>query len=118
MQASNGELQVSIKLPDGFHLTKGANSHFEAMAANAAALSLQPSKGTLSSTGRPSATIEFRRSAGTVVWVKVVVYFCQKNDVCLFEEAVFKVPFATAAEGRETVLLEHEVSASAKALTS
>ena len=118
MQASNGELNISIKLPDGFHLTKGANSHFEAKAANAAALSLQPSKGPLTDTSNATATIQFRRSAGTTAWINVVIYFCQENDVCLFEEVVFKVPFTDAAEGRGLIVLEHAVSATSKAIMS
>ena len=42
------------------------------------------------------------------------IFFCQDEDVCLFEEVVFDVPFAESwQQGDAVVALRHEVSAKA-----
>ena len=116
-QASQGELHISIRLPEGYHLTRGATSSFQAAAAGPGSdsLSLDPPSGALSTGQVPSATIRFRRTSSEACKARagVKVYFCQDEDVCLFEEVVFDVPFEGDDGGNVSVELEREVSARA-----
>lgn len=77
-----------------------------------------PSSGVLREGASPSIRLQFRRqgeaSSASLVRVNAKVYFCQTNDVCLFEQVSFEIPFAaTVGEESGTVTLQHAVSAAA-----
>jgi hypothetical protein len=129
--ADSAELRLQVQLPPRYHLTKGANSRFEASvvgdAAGAAAVQVSPGKGALQEEagGACAAVLQVKRQPGssgggtaggqlTVVQVLCKVYFCQDNDVCLFEEVVFQVPLgAGGAAQQQVVELSHAVSSAA-----
>lgn len=134
--SDQAELRLKIQLPPGYHLTKGANSGFQAAVvggeAAAAAVEVSPARGALQEGGggAVSATLAVRRrpggalAPGAVLRVLSKVYFCQQDDACLFEEVVFEVPLAERAQQQpgfkeEHQLLEmsHSVSASAPQVT-
>ena len=105
--AAAGQLQLSIQLPRGYHLTPGANSRFEAvvLGGEAGGVQLQPSAGSLredASGSTATAALGFSRQPGSgsggLIRVLCKVFFCQDNDVCLFQEVCFDVPLAEAAD--------------------
>jgi hypothetical protein len=120
-----GKLQLSFQLPRGYHLTPGANSRFEAMVlgGEAVGVQLQPTAGSLredASGSTATAALSFSRQLGSgcggLIRVLCKVYFCQDNDVCLFQEVCFDVPLAEAAAGAAAsadVLLSFSLSAQA-----
>lgn len=134
--SDQAELRLKIQLPPGYHLTKGANSGFQAAVvggeAAAAAVEVSPARGMLQEGGGGAvlATLAVRRRAGgalapgAVLRVLSKVYFCQQDDACLFEEVVFEVPLAERAqqqpgfkEERQLLEMSHSVSASAPQVT-
>ncbi|KAG2497240.1 hypothetical protein HYH03_004827 [Edaphochlamys debaryana] len=117
--AAGSQLTVTIGLPANYHLTKGAGSSYytqllaagggaAASAAAATAVSLRPSSGELPDTAAPAVTITLApaaaaaaAAAGTELLLRVFakVYYCQQNDVCLFDQVCFEVPLRLGAEG-------------------
>ena len=68
--ASSGELQLSIRLPKGYHLTPGANSRFEAtvVGGSSGSVQLQPAAGSLAEDGSgttATAALKFTRAGGS-----------------------------------------------------
>lgn len=109
-QASSGVISVVVRLPEGYHLTKGANSRFEVTTTRPYAMAVQPRNGSLSG-DTPTATIQFRRSGAASLKLGVKIYYCQDDSVCLFEHVVFDVPFTPALSGEDGVELLHAVEA-------
>lgn len=112
--ARSGRLLLRVKLPPDYHFTEGANSGFETRVSGDAGIRLSPEAGSLKEDGEVAIT--FERSAGEgFVRVNAKAYFCQQNDVCLFEEVSFEVPFGAAAAGggAADVELMHAVSPAA-----
>ena len=101
VQASSGEVQVSLQLPGGYHFTPGANSRFEALVLDrGSGLQLSPASGRLAED--TAAGFRFRwagapQSAQGRVLAKA--YFCQEEDVCLFQELSFELRFEPGGEG-------------------
>lgn len=104
---SGGMLTVTVGLPAGYHLTSGAGSSFyvqvlsspSSPSADVTAITVQPSSGQLPDTAAPSVTMTVSRTATAAVAggqlllrVLVKVYYCQQNDVCLFERICYEVP--------------------------
>lgn len=106
--AASGEVRLAVKLPQGYHLTPGANSRFEAAAIDAKGVQLAPAAGSLAESGGiATASVKFSRpaggagagsSSGGLIRILARVYFCQLNSECLFQEVCFDVPLAAAAE--------------------
>ena len=71
-------------------------------------MKLQPAKGLLPEDGTTlpvDIQIVLPESGEvTSVVVDAKVYFCQDEDVCLFEEVVFRVPVAGVASGGESTI--------------
>lgn len=112
VQASSGEVRLKLELPPGYHLTKGATSSFKVTVSDSKAVTVEPTSGTLRGDDQPGAVVKFRKSGASKARVKAQVYFCQEDDVCLFHEVVFDVPFAEG-DGQASVLLSHNVPANA-----
>ena len=87
-----------------------------------AGVKLQPAKGLLPE-GGTTLPIDIRIVLPTSGEVKSVVvgakvYFCQDEDVCLFEEVVFRVPVTdVASSGESTVDLTYSLSPKAQTTT-
>ncbi|GAB4822761.1 hypothetical protein N2152v2_009807 [Parachlorella kessleri] len=134
VSAEASELRLRVQLPPGYHLTKGANSSFEASLAGSqrsstgsssgadATVQISPSKGLLQENdGVASAVLRLKLRGGgsrdvpRAVRVLARVYFCQEDDACLFEEVVFEFPLAGAGAGggQEVAELSHRASAAA-----
>jgi hypothetical protein len=82
-------------------------------------VTLRPAGGPLKESGsRLSAEVQVGLPAGgQVLWVLVgcKVYFCQDEDVCLFEEVYFKVPVdAERSAGESSIVLSHVLSPKAQ----
>ncbi|KAG2443188.1 hypothetical protein HYH02_009265 [Chlamydomonas schloesseri] len=108
---------VTIGLPAGYHLTAGAGSNYYtqvlpgAPGADVTAVSVRPASGPLPDTSAPSVTLTVSASAAAaaaaamsgapqqqqqklLLRVLAKVYYCQQNDVCLFEQICFEIPLA------------------------
>ena len=89
-----GVVTIDVRLPEGYHLTRGANSRFE----------VEPGGGTGALTGadaaRGTARVRDLGDARAVV-VTCTVYFCREEDVCLVQRVRFEVPVEEG--GKETV---------------
>ena len=86
-------------------------------------MKLQPANGLLPEAGTmlPIDIQVVLPKSGEVksVVVSAKVYFCQDEDVCLFEEVVFRVPVTDVASGGEsTVELTYSLSPKAQTTTS
>lgn len=110
MQASNGELRLTVRLPEGHHLTKGANSRFEIQTQQPGAIAFEPASGSLvDDRGTALAEVHFRRSDAAEVQVDAKVYYCLDGGVCLFEQLVFQIPFASVCQGRQNIDLNYNM---------
>ncbi|GLC49396.1 hypothetical protein PLESTB_000214800 [Pleodorina starrii] len=106
---AGGSLTVTVGLPAGYHLTAGAGSSYycqvlpAAPAADVTAVVVRPASGQLPDTAAPSVTLAVSPSAAAagsggggggrlLLRVLAKVYYCQQNDVCLFEQICFEVP--------------------------
>ena len=102
-----GELNVRISLPPGYHLTQGANSRFECSAVSGAEkVEFSPKKGSLqevqgSSSVAASIAVKNPSSLSKEGTLRVLctVYYCQDKSVCLFKEIMFEVQLNEAAAG-------------------
>lgn len=131
--AAGGEIRVTVRLPAGYHLTKGANSRFQAsvVGAEGSGVEVLPPRGPLAEAGGgggASSVVRFQQRGGqggegegegATVTVRVLcsVYYCEGRDVCLFEEVAFEVPVRTGGGGGDrdnapaaAVELEYAVS--------
>jgi len=106
-RAAGARLSVTLRLPDGYHLTRGANSGVRAYRGDAsAAARLSERRGTLTAElpvpgdGDP---------AGDEVQAVATVYYCRDEDVCLFKQVAFVV--GVAPDGDATVALSYDIAA-------
>ncbi|KXZ45018.1 hypothetical protein GPECTOR_59g625 [Gonium pectorale] len=126
--AGGGSFTVTVGLPPGYHLTAGAGSSYYTQllpaaggAADVTAVTVRPSSGALPDTASPSVTLAVTPAAAAassggrlVLRLLAKVYYCQQNDVCLFEQICFEVPLelesgALAAAGQADVRLQYNV---------
>lgn len=114
--SASGSVDLFIHLPDTYHFTAGAPNRFEVKLVGSG-VEVTPQQGNLDiSGGRPAVQLRFRRTATLQNPVKlrtfVKIYFCQEEDVCLFDEACFEVTFAPAStESVVPLQLRHTVKA-------
>jgi len=137
--ASAGEITLSIRMPPGYHFTKGANSRYEVEVvsaggeatgedtATAAASTAAPSPFTVEPTAGKlvdgqDVRLQFAATAGEVgaggagveVRANCTVYFCREDDICLLQRVRFEVPVAAAGVREGAVALHFEVPAAAE----
>ena len=92
---SCGTVRIALQLPDGYHLTPGANSRYEARIDTGQAKVV---KGPLVERGNAAtAVLDYAFDSGDTATTKTgplsilaTVYFCQDKSVCLFQEVVFE----------------------------
>ena len=117
---------LTLALPPEYHLTKGANSRFEASlddAAVARGVVVDAATGFLvdgqdvklrfsfASANDALAPVPDDEEEAGAAKVECAVYFCRENDVCLLQRARFEVPFAGAADADADVALRFDVQA-------
>jgi hypothetical protein len=123
---AKSSVTLTLALPPEYHLTKGANSRFEATlddAAVARGVVVDAATGPLvdgeevklrfsfASAGQALAPVpETEEDAGEAK-VECAVYFCRENDVCLLQRVRFEVPFAGAGAADADVALRFDVQA-------
>ncbi|GFR49200.1 hypothetical protein Agub_g11225 [Astrephomene gubernaculifera] len=116
--SASGSLTVTVALPSGYHLTAGAGSSYYtqvvasgnngATAANVTSVAVSPASGLLPDTAAPSVTLTVQPTTAfpaltatprppLLLRVLSKVYYCQLNDVCLFEQVCFEVPLQLGA---------------------
>lgn len=111
--ASAGEIFLSIALPPGYHLTKGANSRYEVEVvgdrdvdhengrgkAAPSPLKVEPAAGML--VDGQDVRLKFSAAAGgdghgggrgSELRANCTVYFCREDDICLLQRVRFEVP--------------------------
>ena len=114
--SASGSVDLFIDLPDTYHFTAGAPNRFEVKLVGNG-LDVTPQQGNLDiSGGSPAVQLRFRHTTTLQDPVKlrtfVRVYFCQEEDVCLFDEACFEATLAPATtELKAAVQLRHRVKA-------
>eukprot|EP00898_Chlorokybus_atmophyticus_P009221 jgi/Chlat1/92/Chrsp1S03080 len=118
LSGEQGELVLSITLPDGYHYTKGTSSTYEVQMDIPDVIAVQPPAGRLDGTRSP--VLRWRRLAEGDVTATVAckVYFCQDDDVCLFKSINFEASFSSASSGGNNSTLNYDVPASAPQIVS
>ena len=112
--SASGSVDLVIDLPDSYHFTAGAPNRFEVKLVGSG-LEVTPQQGNLDiSGGSPAVQLRFRHMTSLQNPVKlrtfVKIYFCQGEDVCLFDEACFEVTLVPASTGSmAAVQLRHTV---------
>ncbi|KAH9322712.1 hypothetical protein KI387_017351, partial [Taxus chinensis] len=98
ISAMKGDLHLDISLLPEYHFSKEADSKFEADVEPSDGVLVEPMDGTLNSEG--SAILHFTRSAqiSATVRVNCKVYYCKEDEVCLYQNLAFEVPFSADSE--------------------
>ncbi|KAI3668992.1 hypothetical protein L6452_40210 [Arctium lappa] len=93
VSSNEGNLILSISVPEGYHFSKEARSKFSVEIEPEDAAVVDPLDGNLSPDG--TAILHFKRSApsATLSRVNCKVYYCKEDEVCLYQSLVFEVPF-------------------------
>ncbi|XP_077218341.1 haloacid dehalogenase-like hydrolase family protein isoform X2 [Tasmannia lanceolata] len=105
-----GNLNLRISVPEGYHLSKEARSKFDVEIESANAVIIEPMDGTLGPEG--SASLRFRRSSSSPAMGRIncKVYYCKEDEVCLYQSVAFEVPFEEiASESTEEITLPFTV---------
>ncbi|CAL5223491.1 g6016 [Coccomyxa viridis] len=122
--STSAQVQLELVLPPTYHLTKGANSSFQASVhgTDAAGVKLQPATGPLQESGSTlSASISAALPPGghiSSLAIDCKIYFCQEESVCLFEEVLFRVPVKEqlSTEQPQDITLRHTLSPKANSV--
>ncbi|XP_010414996.1 PREDICTED: NHL repeat-containing protein 2-like [Camelina sativa] len=93
-----GDLNLKISLPDGYHFSKEARSKFVVDVEPENEVAIDPMEGSLSPEG--STMLHFRQSStsASVVKISCKVYYCKEDEVCLYQSVQFEVPFKVKSE--------------------
>lgn len=93
-----GDLNLKISLPDGYHFSKEARSKFVVDVEPENAVAIDPTEGTLSPEG--STMLHFIQSStsASVGKISCKVYYCKEDEVCLYQSVQFEVPFKVESE--------------------
>eukprot|EP00850_Spirogloea_muscicola_P023380 SM000352S13428 [mRNA] locus=s352:43307:48636:- [translate_table: standard] len=105
----DGQLHITVSIPEGYHFTKGAVSKFDADidAPSKGAVRLDPSSGPLQVEGlNASTTVSFGSFSAATVQISCKVYYCQEDEVCLYEAVTFEVPFQEGASAPTALPVE------------
>ncbi|EPS69757.1 hypothetical protein M569_05004, partial [Genlisea aurea] len=99
--SNEGKLRLEIKVPEGYHLSKEAQSKFSVDFEPENAAVVDPSDGNIGSEG--SAVLQFKRSSASSSKSRIYckVYYCKEDEVCLYEPLTFEVSFQDAGPGAD-----------------
>ncbi|KAM0954516.1 putative transcription factor WD40-like family [Dioscorea sansibarensis] len=91
--SSEGYLNLTISVPDGYHFSKEARSKFESETEPTGAINIEPSNGFLNPDGTVS--LHFQRTAASRAMSRIdcKVYYCKEDEVCLYQSLAFDVSF-------------------------
>ncbi|XP_073123424.1 protein SUPPRESSOR OF QUENCHING 1, chloroplastic-like isoform X2 [Henckelia pumila] len=94
--ATEGKLFLKIMVPEGYHLSKEAQSKFTVEPEPENAISVNPLDGNINREG--FAIVEFKRSSPLPSKSKIYckVYYCKEDEVCLYQPLMFEVSFQEA----------------------
>lgn len=93
-------MQISLALPAGYHYTQGANSNFSTLSLSPSApVDFKPASGSLESGGTINVGFRRKGDGSTEARGRVLAkaYYCQDEDVCLFEKISFDLRFLPAS---------------------
>ncbi|KAL1221163.1 Protein SUPPRESSOR OF QUENCHING 1 [Cardamine amara subsp. amara] len=96
--SQEGDLNLKISLPDGYHFSKEARSKFVVDVEPENAVAVDPMEGNLGPEG--STMIHYRQSStsASVGKISCKVYYCKEDEVCLYQSVQFEVPFKVESE--------------------
>ena len=103
------EILLTVALPPGYHLTKGANSRFEVDVDEDARVVVEPLAGKLAENADVKLTVRPAKGAANgaanagEVRANCTVYFCRDDDICLLQRVRFEVPAAAGGADRATL---------------
>ncbi|KAJ7973259.1 NHL repeat-containing protein 2 [Quillaja saponaria] len=93
VSSNQGNLSLKISLPKEYHFSKEARSKFSVDTEPENAVLIEPLDGYLSPEG--STILHYRRSSASASMGRVncKIYFCKEDEVCLYENLLFEIPF-------------------------
>ncbi|KNA17276.1 hypothetical protein SOVF_081340 isoform C [Spinacia oleracea] len=91
--STEGDLYLSISVPEGYHFSKEARSKFNVEIQPENSVAVEPLDGNLSPEG--SAVLHFKRStpSASLGRINCKVYYCKEDEVCLYQSLAFEVKF-------------------------
>ncbi|KAK4424523.1 protein SUPPRESSOR OF QUENCHING 1, chloroplastic [Sesamum alatum] len=94
--SNEGKLFLNISVPEGYQLSKEAQSKFSVEFEPENAASVDPIDGNISIEG--SAVIQFKRASPSSSKSRIYckVYYCKEDEVCLYQPLMFEVSFQEA----------------------
>ncbi|XP_078435903.1 haloacid dehalogenase-like hydrolase family protein [Wolffia australiana] len=99
--SSEGNLNIRISLPPGYHFSKEAQSKYDVDTESEREIMINPTEGILNSEG--STSLHFKRAKSTPVMqrINVKVYYCKEDEVCLYQALAFEVSFQEEQQNSE-----------------
>ncbi|KAH6762487.1 haloacid dehalogenase-like hydrolase family protein [Perilla frutescens var. hirtella] len=94
---NEARLRLQIRVLEGYHLSKEAQSKFSVEVEPENAALINPMDGNISPDG--SAVVQFKRSSPSPSKSRIYckVYYCKEDEVCLYQPLMFEVSFQEAA---------------------
>uniref|UniRef100_M4EGL8 Thioredoxin domain-containing protein n=1 Tax=Brassica campestris TaxID=3711 RepID=M4EGL8_BRACM len=104
-----GDLNLKISLPDGYHFSKEARSKFVVDVEPEDAVTVEPLEGILGPEG--STVLHYRQSStsASVGKISCKVYYCKEDEVCLYQSVQFEVPFKMESESSSSQVIAFTV---------
>ncbi|XP_057778824.1 protein SUPPRESSOR OF QUENCHING 1, chloroplastic isoform X2 [Salvia miltiorrhiza] len=99
---NEGQLRLEIRVLEGYHFSKEAQSKFSVEVEPEDAAVVDPMDGNISPEG--SAILHFKRSSPSPSKSRIFckVYYCKEDEVCLYQPLMFEVSFQEAAPSAAT----------------
>ncbi|CAH8381960.1 unnamed protein product [Eruca vesicaria subsp. sativa] len=104
-----GDLNLKISLPDGYHFSKEARSKFVVDVEPEDAVTVDPLEGVLGPEG--STVLHYRQSStsASIGKISCKVYYCKEDEVCLYQSVQFEVPFKLESESSSSQVIAFTV---------
>ncbi|KAL0793673.1 hypothetical protein Bca101_065050 [Brassica carinata] len=104
-----GDLNLKISLPDGYHFSKEARSKFVVDVEPEDALTVEPLEGILGPEG--STVLHYRQSStsASIGKISCKVYYCKEDEVCLYQSVQFEVPFKMESQSSSSQVIAFTV---------
>ncbi|KAJ0231573.1 Protein SUPPRESSOR OF QUENCHING 1, partial [Hirschfeldia incana] len=104
-----GDLNLKISLPDGYHFSKEARSKFVVDVEPEDAVTVEPLEGIVGPEG--STVLHYRQSStsASVGKISCKVYYCKEDEVCLYQSVQFEVPFKVESESSSSQVIAFTV---------
>ncbi|KAF2538785.1 hypothetical protein F2Q68_00019914 [Brassica cretica] len=104
-----GDLNLKISLPDGYHFSKEARSKFVVDVEPEDAVTVDPLEGVLGPEG--STVLHYRQSStsASIGKISCKVFYCKEDEVCLYQSVQFEVPFKMESESSSSQVIAFTV---------